>query len=499
MNNHRSPVATHARAWGPRAVHLLAKVAALLAISTSAAAADTWPSFRRDGSGTVEAKNVPLHWSPEQGIAWRSEIAGYGQSAPVVWNNTVYVTSSDGPFQERCFVHAFDLRSGQRRWVAEIAATTKVENYFRNSRAAPTCVVDANRVVSFFASGDVTAISHQGETLWTVPLFQKFGEVDNERGTASSPAQNDDLVFLVVDHGGPSYIVAIRKRDGQIAWKTDRGTRVPSWSSPLVVQHKDREMVVISSSDTVDAYDTGSGQPLWQVEHLQGNHIPSATIAGDRLFVGSTEMYGGTADAAEAAGSNCRIDLQTESGVPSYTVRWGADRANSYYSTPLAFAGYVYYVNKAGVLYCVDQQTGKQVFAKRIGNPCWASAIGVETETGELLVYFVLKNGFTIILRPGESYDQVARNQLWDREQMVAAAEAAEQLRDKNAVPPDQAQPKQGPEKVFAGMPETALHQMFSYGDPTAYAAVIVDDRLLVRTGQHLYCIGTADAPAEDQ
>ncbi len=111
MHGHLPPVATLARAWGPRTVHLLAKVAtvvAVLAIGSWAAADDTWPSFRRNGSGTITAQNVPMTWSPEEGIAWRSEITGYGQSAPVVWNDTVYVTSSDGPFQQRCFVHAFD-------------------------------------------------------------------------------------------------------------------------------------------------------------------------------------------------------------------------------------------------------------------------------------------------------------------------------------------------------------------------------------------------------
>ena len=46
-----------------------------------------------------------------------------------------------------------------------------------------------------------------------------------------------------------------------------------------------------------------------------------------------------------------------------------------------------------------------------------------------------------------------------------------------------------GPESMLAGMPETELHKMFSYGDPTAYAAAIVEGRLLVRTGQHLYCV----------
>ena len=106
---------------------------------------DHWPSFRNGGTSLASVASPPTRWSPEQGIAWRINLPGYGQSAPVVWGDTVFLTSSEGPWQERGFVHGFDLASGQRRWTTEVPSTAKVENYFRNSRAAPTSVVDAVR------------------------------------------------------------------------------------------------------------------------------------------------------------------------------------------------------------------------------------------------------------------------------------------------------------------------------------------------------------------
>ena len=436
-----------------------------LAMAPACFADDSWPGFRGNGSGVAKS-NVPTQWSPTEGVAWQSSIPGYGQSSPVVWKNSVYVTSSEGPFQEDCQVHAFDLQTGKKLWTSHIEATTKVENYFRNSRAAPTCCVDQDAVYSFFASGDVTAMSHDGKKRWSLPLLKTYGEVKNERGVASSLAQTDDHLFVLIDHHGPSYLAAIKKRTGGIAWKTNRGDRVPSWSSPVVVKSGDRNIVITSSADTVDAYDAKTGESLWQLGGLQGNHIPSATVVGDEVFVGSTTMYGGATDEGATAGSNCCIKLTNVDGKAGYKVRWGAEKANSYYSTPLAFAGYVYYVNKVGVLFCIHQETGKQVFAKRIDNPCWASAVGVTRPDGEQFVYFVLKNGFTVILKPGDQYNQVARNQ------------------------PEQAAPKTGPEKVFSGMPENQLHEIFSFGDPMVYGVAVAGDRLLVRTGQHLYCVG---------
>ncbi len=462
----------------------------LLVIAQSVVDAQTnWPGFRNNGSGVTRVNHAPKTWSPESGVAWRSTIPGYGQSAPVIWKNLIFLTSSDGPFQEHCYVHAFDLQTGKKKWTTEVKATTKVENYFRNSRAAPTCVVDENLVVSFFASGDVTAMTHSGKTAWTVPLFKKYGNVENERGVASSLTQDNDRVFVLVDHNGPSYLVAINKSNGQIAWKTKRGKRVPSWSSPVATKFQGNQLIVVSSADSLDAYDAKTGKKLWTIDGVQGNHIPSASVVGNSIYVGSTKMYGSSADPKKVARSNSRVDLVMKDNKLTHQVKWGAERANSYYSTPLAFAGYVYYVNKSGVLFCIDQQTGKRMFAKRIGNPCWASAIGVETKSGEKFVYFFLKNGFAVVLRPGKTFDQIARNQLWDYHQMKAAEAAAAKLRKKNVVPADQAKPKTGPEKVLSGMSEKSLHKMFSYGDPIVYAIALVDGNLLVRTGQHLFCI----------
>ncbi|MEM7316966.1 MAG: PQQ-binding-like beta-propeller repeat protein, partial [Planctomycetota bacterium] len=394
----------------------------VLMLGSSVFAGEHWPSFRNAGTSTVKVDAPPIRWSPDKGITWQVTLPGYGQSSPVVWGQTAFVTSSDGPWQQRLSVHAIDLKSGKIRWTSQMKATTKVENYFRNSRAAPTCVVDSQRIISFFASGDVTATSHEGETLWSTPLFVNYEAVENERGNASSLAQNDELVFALVDHDGPSYLIALNKSDGSEAWKADRGKRVPSWSSPVLVSTEDTQLVVVSSSDSVAAYEANYGQQVWELKDMVGNHIPSATVSGASVYTGSTKMFHQRGVAEDKiAGSNCRIDLQGN----QYQVRWGAERANSYYSSPLVFAGYVYYVSKVGVLYCVKADTGKQLFAKRIGNPCWASSIGVTRPTGEQYVYLFTKNGFTIVIRPGDEYDQVARNQLWDAEAMKEAADAA--------------------------------------------------------------------------
>ncbi|MDA1038765.1 MAG: PQQ-binding-like beta-propeller repeat protein [Planctomycetota bacterium] len=99
------------------------------------------------------------------------------------------------------------------------------------SRAAPTPAVDANRIYAFFESGDLVAVNRDGSVAWSRSLAQDYGPFKNEFGLAASVAQTADRVFLLIDHEGPSYVVAIAKADGRTLWKTDRTSRV-SWSSP---------------------------------------------------------------------------------------------------------------------------------------------------------------------------------------------------------------------------------------------------------------------------
>ena len=73
---------------------------------------------------------------------------------------------------------------------------------------------------------------------------------------------------------------------------------------------------------------------------------------------------------------------------------------------------------------------------------------------------------------------------------MQAAAAAARRQRAANQVPPGEAPPKEGQEAELARMPEAQLHQIFAYGDPIVYATALVEECLLIRTGQHLFCVG---------
>ena len=66
----------------------------LIAVPLTAGQAAQWPQFRGPGATGVGADlRVPDTWSATEHIVWKATIPGVGWSSPIVWNNTIFLTS----------------------------------------------------------------------------------------------------------------------------------------------------------------------------------------------------------------------------------------------------------------------------------------------------------------------------------------------------------------------------------------------------------------------
>ena len=68
---------------------------AALATGTTLQAGDTWPQFRGpDANGYSDAKKLPLVWSADKGVVWKTPIHDRGWSSPVVWKDQIWLTAA---------------------------------------------------------------------------------------------------------------------------------------------------------------------------------------------------------------------------------------------------------------------------------------------------------------------------------------------------------------------------------------------------------------------
>lgn len=442
------------------------KLAMALAVlgfgAMSAQAEDTaWPAFLGAGAKGIQADKLPVTWQPDKNLKWSLVLPSHGQSSPVAWNDKLFVTSVEGPKKDKYHVVCVGTNEGKQLWQQTINNSTPVENSLYVSRSAPTPVVDADRLVTYFESGDCVAWSHTGEKLWQRDLAKDYGPFEAEFGLGASLCQTNDLVFVLLEHKGPSCLVALDKKSGQTAWKADRSPRM-SWSSPAIVQVDGKPHVVVSSLGSVDGYSAETGKQLWTMTDVGGNTGVTPTDIGDGKFLigASAGRQGESSEAAKRSNGLIQVSRNGSDFVAKKV--WFNEEASPSWASPIVHQGLAYWMNRSGVVYCIDAATGATVYTKRTKQSCWATPFAIEDR-----IYWFGKDGVCTVIAAGRDFNVLGENNIWPE-----GALAPDELPVKQESTPE----KQAGAAMFSG--------------PTVYGFAIAGDKMVVRIGKQLFCIG---------
>jgi outer membrane protein assembly factor BamB len=374
----------------------------LVGTSVSLTAASEWSGFRGQGDGVARGASPPLQWATRGSRrgGWTVRLPGYGQSSPVVWGSRVFITAVSGDEKETLHVVCCDLSDGRRLWELQFSATQRVPDSDTVSRGAPTPVASAEAVFVMFESGDLIALSHDGEELWKRSIVKDYGEFQGPHGYASSPVLAGGFVILQVCHRGPSYVLAVDQQTGETRWKTEHPSQT-AWSTPAVIDRADEKLVIVSSVGSVRAYRVADGAEQWFVSGLSGNSTASPAIDGDVVVIGC-----GQRDAGDA-GASLAIRLGGTGDVTETHVLWKSTKVTTGYSTPAATGGLGFFVNKSGVASCVDMPSGKVNWTERLPGECWASPIVTDGH-----VVFFSKSGDVVAYKAGPTPERVAESSI---------------------------------------------------------------------------------------
>ncbi len=426
-----------------------------------------WPGFLGTGASTVAPESIPSKWSPTENLAWTRKLTGYGQSSPVIWGDRIYVTAVDGPKKDKLHIICVSLKDGDVVWDQATPSTFPQKSSVYISRAAPTPVVDARGIYAYFESGDVVALSHEGKPLWSRSLSKDYGPPQNEFGLSASPVQTADRIIVLVDDEGPSYLVALDKLSGSVLWKTDRTSR-KSWASPALIPFGESVQLVVSSAGSVAGYDPPSGKLLWEFTGVGGNTGTTPTPAGDGAFLvsASAGREGDNAENAKRSNGLMHVERIGEKWTPRFV--WTNPVPTPSWGSPIVHQGQAYWVNRVGVVYCLEANSGQVAYIERTKQSCWATPVGIGDR-----VYVIGKDGLTTVLATGTEFRVLSENTLWAADQPpinnVPSVEDETEERRRSAA-------------------------MFSR--PTVYGFAIVNGSIVLRTGSQLFCIRDAKGQA---
>lgn len=370
----------------------------------------TWTSFQNSGTPVV-SRELPLEWTPNS-VAWKVPIAGYGQSAPLTYSGRVYVTSTSGDNKENYHLSTLALSTGELMWKVDFPNPTPEKNSTYVSRAAPSPVLDTAACYTFFEGGIVAAVSHSGEKIWSRDLVSDFGKIEARHGLASSLEHNGANIFVWIERAEDPYLIALDKQTGEIVWKV-AGLGTTTWSSPRLMNVAGSQQLVCSASGKIVGFAPVDGHRLWELDAIANNTSCSPMPAGDGKFLIGASDGRGEENAGKGSAYNGVIEVtKADDGTWQAGYKWHAKRATSSFGSPIAHEDTAYFVNRLGVLYRNNLETGEESKPQRLGcGGIWATPLIAKNK-----LYLFGQKGTTSVvdLRSGE---EIAINQLWESKQ----------------------------------------------------------------------------------
>ncbi len=333
---------------------------AQMAVADERRGAD-WPSWRGPvDTGSVEGGSYPVEWDADR-VLWKVRLPGKGCSTPIVWNRQIFVTA---PVDDHDALLAFDW-SGRQLWQTVFGPESSGKH--RNgSGCNPSPVTDGEGIFVCFKSGTLAAVNLDGTVRWETNFVDQYGPHELFWDFGTSPVLTALDVVLARVHHGKSWLAAFDKQTGSLHWKVDRNYQTPvegdnSYTSPLVVNHRGREAVLVWGAEHVTLHAAVDGSLIWSCGKFNPEAeamwpvIASPVVAGDVVVVAH-----GRADRDQPRLHGVR--LGGEGDVTETHRVWDRDDIGTFVPTPAAYQGHLYVLRDRGPLECLDPATGATVW-----------------------------------------------------------------------------------------------------------------------------------------
>ncbi len=407
---------------------------ALLLTATLSAAADfatekqgNWHQWRGpDASGFAPKADPPTKWDAKTNIRWKANLPGKGSSTPIVWGNRIFVLAAvktdriakpdempkvDPKFQTKTeapknfyqfFVLCFDRSTGMKLW--EKLATEQVPHeghHNSHSYCAGSPTTDGKFLYASFGSFGTFCYDFDGKLIWSRDL----GRMNTRLGwgEAVSPAVHGNSLLLNCDQESDSILYCLDAASGKTKWAAKRDEKT-SWNTPLIVEHRGKTQVIVNGTARIRSHDLATGEVLWSCGGMTTNAIPSPIRFGDSVLVMSGYGPGQVV--------SIPLDSQGDLGLDGKT-NWRHKGGTPYVPSAVLANERLYFTQtNDNLLTVLDAKTGEASVDKerlpQVRN-FYASPIAAGGR-----IYFVDRNGVTLVLKAGSELEVLATNKLDD-------------------------------------------------------------------------------------
>jgi outer membrane protein assembly factor BamB len=274
-----------------------------------------------------------------------------------------------------------------------------------------TPICDGKRLYVWYGSGVTACYDLEGNRLWirADPLPSV------EHGFSSSPLLVDGKIIVFMRD-----VFAFDSKTGKLAWRipivAHEGFNPGGYfhGTPARADIGGIPLVVLGNGTILRAAD---GKILFTHPEMGNQAISSPLVEGNRLLetsTGSMRLFIHTLPAAvtDPLKPSTQIVPVATPAFPHYYMPW-------HMASPLVHQGLAYLVNNTGVLTVVDLKDGKVLYQKMLdldefqtANEGASRGIGISPALAGKYLYFLGNNGAAVVLEPGRTFKQVAKNKI---------------------------------------------------------------------------------------
>ncbi len=332
---------------------------------------DNWPSWRGPhGTGVSAESNLPTTWSHEDNVHWKVPLPGPGNSTPVVWGDRVFVTCANPAGTTRSLL-SFHFADGTKRWQADVHYADEEKSHKTNPQCSPSPVTDGHCVAAWFGSAGLHVYDMDGKKLWEADL----GKFEHIWGYAASPVIYQDLVILSAGPGLSAFLVAFDKQTGKEVWRQSPPESISekvdefrgSWATPVFYQDGNRTLMLCSLPLQLLALDPTTGEEVWRCRGPSKLCYASPLVQDDIVVMMCG--YHGPSMAVRTGGSG---DV-----TESHRLWINEDKKLNpqRVGSGVIVGDYIYILNEPGIAWCMDLKTGQIQWEQRLGGKSWSSMI----------------------------------------------------------------------------------------------------------------------------
>jgi outer membrane protein assembly factor BamB len=383
----------------------IATLLLIFPLAASAQAGDNWPDYRGPSfDGHVDAPKLPVEWSEDRNITWKTRIHGRGHSTPVIFGEQIWLTTAT-PDGHKLYVLCLDKKTG--RILRDIKLWDVAEPAFAhslNSYASPSPVIEAGRVyVHFGTYGTACLDTKTARVIWE----RRDINCKHLMGAGSSPIFFKDLLIFHVDGADVQYVIALNKQTGETVWKTDRSIdyngegiikdKQKAFSTPAIRKVGDHLELVSVGPQGVWGYDPRTGKELWKLRFVGYSNVTRP------VFIDNLAIINTAFDRAQIMA----VKLGGKGTLGDEHVAWKEMRNIGKKPTPIIVDGLIYNMTDTGIAMCLDARTGQRIWRERIDGNYSASPIHANGR-----IYFCNQEGMTTVVKAGHDFKVLAENQL---------------------------------------------------------------------------------------